>query len=199
MKLNLGCGFNKVSGFVNVDRAPECAPAVLCDLERVPWPWEDSSVDTIRLTHVLEHLGETPTAYIAIWKELWRIGKPGAAVEIIVPHWNHENFHHDPTHVRAITPIGVAMFDQARNVENAERGGSESKLGLYAGVDFDVRGEDVRYDYTQEIQALLRSGKMSIADLEHAVAHQANVCEQIRLVARVVKPARGVKWLEGRG
>jgi hypothetical protein len=29
MKLNIGCGFNKHDGFVNVDQFPECEPDVL--------------------------------------------------------------------------------------------------------------------------------------------------------------------------
>ena len=56
LKLNLGCGNNKYDGFLNVDKFGE--PDIKWDLEKFPWPWEDNSVDEIRIIHVLEHLGD---------------------------------------------------------------------------------------------------------------------------------------------
>jgi len=121
MKLNLGCGFNKYEGYTNVDSAPECAPDIVCNLEETPWPWEDSSVSEIRMEHVLEHLGETSERYLAIWQELYRVGADGCEIKIVVPHWNHDNFHNDPTHKRPVTPEGIELFDQARNVRDKNR------------------------------------------------------------------------------
>jgi len=43
MKLNLGCGYHKRSGFLNVDVRSECLPDMTVDLERTPWPWESDS------------------------------------------------------------------------------------------------------------------------------------------------------------
>jgi predicted SAM-dependent methyltransferase len=56
MKLNLGCGFNKLDGFVNVDKQAACQPDMVLDLERLPWPFEDASVSEVAAFHVLEHL-----------------------------------------------------------------------------------------------------------------------------------------------
>src|SRR3989344_4053316 len=170
LKLNLGCGFNKYEGYVNVDSEPECKPDTVWDFEKTPWPWEDSSVEEIKLEHVLEHLGQTTEAYLNIWKEMWRVCKNGALLDITVPHWNHENFHHDPTHVRAVTPVGVAMFDQLRNIRDAEAGGRETKLG----------------EFTRE-------------GLEHLRSHQNNISNEIRMKARVIKPVRGTQWMRDNG
>ena len=38
MKFNMGCGFKKLEGYVNVDKYPECSPDMQFDLEVLPWP-----------------------------------------------------------------------------------------------------------------------------------------------------------------
>lgn len=45
MTLNMGCGHNKMPGWLNVDAFPECNPDVVCDLENLPWPWPNDSVE----------------------------------------------------------------------------------------------------------------------------------------------------------
>jgi hypothetical protein len=52
LRLNLGCGAKKLSGFVNVDKFGE--PDLKYDLEVFPWPWDNNSVVEILLNHVLE-------------------------------------------------------------------------------------------------------------------------------------------------
>ena len=59
MKLNMGCGHNKREGYVNVDMSPVCNPDVVWDLETLPWPWQDNSVDGVLFNHSLEHLGQS--------------------------------------------------------------------------------------------------------------------------------------------
>ena len=46
MKLNLGCGYNKYPGYVNVDHDANCSPDIVADLEG-RLPFDDSSVDEI--------------------------------------------------------------------------------------------------------------------------------------------------------
>jgi len=36
VRLNLGCGANKIPGWMNVDHSAECAPDQVVDLESLP-------------------------------------------------------------------------------------------------------------------------------------------------------------------
>ena len=70
MRLNLGCGFDNRTGWVNVDKMPQSEPDQVVDLEATPWPWADNSVEEIELRHVLEHLGASTDTYLGIIKEM---------------------------------------------------------------------------------------------------------------------------------
>ncbi len=134
MKLNLGCGENHLAGYVNVDKLGD--PDVRHDLETFPWPWPDDSVDEIQIVHVLEHLGQRTEVYLSIIKELYRICRDGARLRIVVPHFRHQNFFDDPTHVRVVTPLGLQLFSKTENRAWIQNGMANSPLGLYLDVDF---------------------------------------------------------------
>ena len=95
LKLDLGCGPNKKEGFLGVDCREFKGVDVVADL-RQPWPWADNSVDEIYCSHFIEHL--TADARIHFANELYRVLKPGAPAQIIVPHWNSHRAYGDLTH-----------------------------------------------------------------------------------------------------
>ena len=185
MKLNLGCGYNKLDGYVNVDHDSRCEPDVVADLEDT-LPFEDNSVDEIMMTHVLEHLGADVKTYFKIWKELYRVLKNEGVVKIIVPHHNHDNFHHDPTHVRKVTPIGVAMFDQERNLETIRTSGHETTLGLQLGIDIEVT--QAGQDYAPWFHEWASNVPHKQAELE--LIKSNNICFQVHIHAKAYKPPR---------
>ena len=71
-------------------------------------------------------------------KELYRVCRDGATIRIVVPHHRHEYFFNDPTHVRAVTADGMTLFSQRLNRQWIEQGISNSPLGLYLGIDFEL-------------------------------------------------------------
>ena len=81
-KLILGCGETKRAGAIHVDANPLTEPDVLHDLNQFPYPFEDSSVESIEAFHVIEHL-EDP---FVVMKELHRILIPNGELHIKVPH-----------------------------------------------------------------------------------------------------------------
>ncbi len=184
LRLNLGCGMNRVDGYLNVDRYGE--PDVRHDLEVFPWPWPDDSVSEILLIHVLEHLGRDATVYLEIWKELYRVCQDGATILIVVPHHRHEYFFNDPTHVRAVTAEGITLFSQRLNRHWIATGISNSPLAIYLGIDFELielklKPTELWHQFYPELPV------EPMTMLRHSAPYN-NLIEEVQMTLQTVKP-----------
>lgn len=175
MKLNLGCGNKHLDGWLNVDHHPPADK--LWNLELLPWPWEDNSVDEVQMIHVLEHLGQPKDLYLEIIKQLYRVCRSDAVIRISVPHPRHDDFLNDPTHVRAITAESMSLFNQDENRRKVAEGYSDTPLGVQLGVNLKL--EHVRYVLDPDVK---RDG-----NVEYRMVHQNNIIKQIEMTLRVVK------------
>ena len=92
--LNVGCGRNKYPGAVGIDRNPNTAADVLCDLDRPPYPFAESCFDQIRAVHVIEHVQDV----MATMKEFHRLARPGGTILVVTPHYTDFSSFCDPTH-----------------------------------------------------------------------------------------------------
>ncbi len=185
MKLNLGCGFWKLDGYVNVDIAPACEPDEAVDLERFPWPWPDDSVEAVEMSHVLEHLGATTEVYFGVLKELYRICRHDARVRIVVPHPRHDDFLNDPTHVRPVTIEGLAMLSRRKCEEWVREKAANTPLALMLDVDFEI--EDMKLTLEQPWRAKVETGAIGDTELLMAMRQHNNVVKETTVVLRVVK------------
>lgn len=140
MKLNIGAGGVKLDGFVTCDYDPLENPDYLFNLETDPFPFPDNSVEVVVAHHVLEHLGP---GYFHCLKELYRVCKPGAFIDVRVPHHRHDHFYDDPTHRRPITIGGMRLFSKKYNRMCREQHISSSRLGDYFDVDFEILDWDI--------------------------------------------------------
>lgn len=185
MKLNLGCGYHHLDGYINVDSQPACEPDQVVDLETFPWPFGDDSADEIVLSHVLEHLGQTTEVYLNIIKELYRVSRKDAVIRIAVPHPRHDDFTIDPTHVRPILPEQFHMYSKKNCRQWREDGAANTPLADYLDVDFEV--EDVQWTPSDPWVAKLQSGDVSSADLADMAQHQYNILKEIHITLRTMK------------
>jgi len=96
MKLNLGCDKDKRDGWINLDCYDNPNADVIHDLNQYPWPFKDNEFDYVLARWVIEHLDNPLRAM----KEIWRISKPDAIIEIGVPYWTHCYSWVDITHKR---------------------------------------------------------------------------------------------------
>ena len=137
---NLGCGNNKLEGFINVDKESAYNPDMIMDLETFPWDIKTSSADKVVLTHVLEHLGTKPEDFLNVMKELYRITRPFGEIEITVPHPLSYNFIVDPTHVTRVTPDTLNMFSKDFCDYVIKNKMSNTTFAYVCDVDFEIAG-----------------------------------------------------------
>ena len=94
LKVDIGCGDRKPRGFVGVDCVAGPRVDVVADLSK-RFPFETGTVDAVRAYDSIEHLPDR----LHTMNEIWRICKPGARVEIMVPSTDGRGAFQDPTHV----------------------------------------------------------------------------------------------------
>lgn len=87
MKLNLGCGNDAKSGYLNADFRALPGVNVVVDLTKFPWPWADESVDEILMLDFFEHISYRTNG--AVLDESWRVLNPGGDIVIQVPDFAH--------------------------------------------------------------------------------------------------------------
>ncbi|MBL8791714.1 MAG: methyltransferase domain-containing protein [Rhizobiales bacterium] len=116
IRLDLGCGYYKKSGFIGLDNfdgamsqvKTESGPDVRIDLvkERIPFP--DDSVTEIFTSHFLEHV---PIDVLLV--DIYRVLKPRGAVQIVLPYANS---------AQGLYPGHLAFYTERFFLENVHFG-----------------------------------------------------------------------------
>jgi hypothetical protein len=166
MKINLGSGYRRYDGFVNIDDDPLVKPDYLVNIDdvNIRLPFDDNTVEEIKASHILEHIGD---GFIPLMKELYRVSSHGAILDIVCPHHTHDVFFGDPTHRRPITVNAMKLFSKKFNQQQIEKFDASSGLGLKYDIDFEVVWFDYKYDsfydgYINNYKIAESEGKLTV-------------------------------------
>lgn len=83
-KINIGCGNNKIEGYINIDAHAENCPDLVLDIrEGLPYP--DNAVQEILFFHTIEHIEEK--FHRAILSDFFRVLVPHGLILISYPEF----------------------------------------------------------------------------------------------------------------
>lgn len=107
-KLNIGAGTKPKEGYDNLDMINYNGKIqIIADLTKLPLPIKDNTYDIIEGDHILEHLPNL----VEVFKELYRIAKPGCIIKALVPHVASGNWNIDPTHCNKFNIQTLEIWD----------------------------------------------------------------------------------------
>jgi SAM-dependent methyltransferase len=106
--LDVGCGINKFAGSIGIDVNPRSRADVLCQLNHFPYPFRDSSFDSVRAIHVIEHVADV----VLTIEEFHRLARPGGTIVIVTPHYTDFSSFCDPTHRWHLNSFSLRYFGE---------------------------------------------------------------------------------------
>lgn len=123
-KLDIGGGESREDDWITIDINPKAD--IVHDLNALPWPVRTEECTRIRMFHVLEHLYDP----LSIMREVYRISKPLAEVEIWVPWWKNDMFA-NPNHKHCFKPIWFKNLSKQSGVWSGE-------MQCHSDIDFKI-------------------------------------------------------------
>ena len=106
--LDVGCGINKYTGAIGIDKNPRSRADVICDLDRFPYPFQDAAFDQLRAVHFIEHSSDV----IRTMEEFHRLVRPGGRICVVTPHYTDFSSFCDPTHRWHLNSFSFRCFGE---------------------------------------------------------------------------------------
>ena len=106
LRLDIGSGARPRPGFYGVDRLPVPGVDIVADLNRPLALLPDNCAEHVFSSHALEHVQDL----FLLLAEIHRISRPGALIELVVPHFSNPYYYSDPTHVRFFGLYTMSYF-----------------------------------------------------------------------------------------
>ena len=178
-KLNLGCGHKLIAGYVNIDNDSGVNPDHIVNIGVDVLPFEDNFFDEVLASHILEHINN----YIFIMKELYRVCKHNATIEIIIPHHRSDWYYDDPTHVRPITINSFQLFSKKYCQKHIDEYSSSNGMALKENIDFEVIDVKVRF-HDKWVERFKTMSEQEIADV---IEERNNVIVEVYVKLSVIK------------
>lgn len=96
MKINLGCGYNKKDGFLNIDIREELRPDIVADISD-SLPFKDNTISQVMALDFLEHIPVGKT--IGVIEEIYRVLENNGILFHFTPSTDGRGAFQDPTHL----------------------------------------------------------------------------------------------------
>ncbi len=119
-KLHIGCGENKLNGYINVDIDMKYKPDMCFDASEIKnyYRFKDESIEEIKSEYFLEHISNAEE----VMKEWHRILKQDGLIKIKVPHFSRG--FTNPTHKIGFDISWILHFNK------------NNKYSTYVGVEY---------------------------------------------------------------
>ena len=101
-KLNIGCGTDYKSDWVNIDVSPEVKADHYLDIQKDQLPATDASIDEIYCSGVLEQILFN-NDFVHYMNEAWRVLNNNGVMTVIVPSAKYSIAYRDPFDCRRFT------------------------------------------------------------------------------------------------
>ena len=181
MKINLGSGNKRFPDYYNVDSDPNCNPDYVVKLGEECLPFADNTVNAVIAHHVFEHIGE---GFFFFLKDLYRVCRDGATIDVHVPHPRHDYFLGDLTHVRPITIENMRPLSKRWCAQQSYISSSWSGLANQLGVDFDIL--EYNYELDDTFKQLI-AGIEDHAQIDWMARTMNNAITEIRFKLMAIK------------
>ncbi|OGP75037.1 MAG: hypothetical protein A2V86_05685 [Deltaproteobacteria bacterium RBG_16_49_23] len=184
VRLDLGCGRRKLSGFIGVDHYRHPGVNVVLDLDQ-PLPFADDSVDLVLASNSLEHVNNLEFTM----QEIYRVCRHGAQLCIISTYSNEELKVSNPPHKQVFnehTPrFWTSSTNSAIDVDEymhlyAKTWGLRKSKLMHPDIDFRCMKMD--FFYFPEYQHLSEKEQRNARK-----SYWVNVCDEIMYHLMVVK------------
>ena len=164
--LNLGCGTDifkstKDIEWINIDCEYIDGVDVVWDLNNIPLPVLEESIDIIVMNDILEHLDNPPE----IIKECYRLLKNGGKLIIRILYWNHIYNYSDPQHKHVFGPRYFEFF-------------TKDSHRLYY---FDFHFDSLKIKYTFDVNAMKKYGPFNRKRLMEKAYYHCNVIDGMHI------------------
>jgi len=152
IRINVGCGEQKLPGFINIDSFEGAKPDILHDITKAALPFEKESVDEIFCVHNIEHIKMELWNYV--FNEFFRVLKPAGVLYLAYPEFevcakyfieNHKGqreFWRACLYGRQLWPgdyhISPVISSEIRNI-----------LGRYGFGEFEQKSSEDNPQYTE--------------------------------------------------
>ena len=160
--------------------------AVIADLDRGPLPFATSSFDLVMAFHSLEHVRDL----LAVMREIWRIGRPGAQVCIVAPYFTGGLNLANPYHKQVFNEHTPRFWTDAATCPVPAAEWQQPPLSAQWGLassDHSAPGLDLRLRRMEFLYFQDYWGR-SAEQQRRARRSRLDVCEQVLYHLSVFKP-----------